>query len=221
MNDRTRFHATMNYSARDRAPLHEFPWPTWPETAERWAAEGGYNPERADFGCDRWVIEYSWFFPTPPFERTVLAEDDDYVTFVDSQGIVMREFRKNPLSSMPQFLRFPVETRADFRRFWKERMQPDLAARMGPNWREQLRRYRDRDYLLVVLADRWGGLFGAPRNLVGVERLCTLFYDEPAFVEEMMEADADFLIAMLGRCSKRPTSTCSASGRTWGTTPGR
>jgi hypothetical protein len=30
------------------------------------------------------------------------------------------------------------------------------------------------------------------RNLVGVESLCTLFYDDPAFVEEMLEADAEF-----------------------------
>lgn len=78
-------------------------------------------------------------------------------------------------------------------------MQPDLAARIGPDWRQRLRRHRGRDYLLVVLADRWGGFFGALRNLVGLERLCLLFHDDPAFVEEMMDADADFLIAMLGQ----------------------
>jgi uroporphyrinogen decarboxylase len=32
-----------------------------------------------------------------------------------------------------------------------------------------------------------------------VEKLCTLFYDDPAFVEEMMDADADFIIAMMDR----------------------
>jgi hypothetical protein len=199
MNDLERFHATMNYCSRDRAPFREFPWPTWPETAERWSREGGYDPLTTDFGCDRWVIEYQWFFPHPPFEQTVLSEDDSHVTFIDPQGIVMREFKKNPLSSMPQFIHFPVETRDDFRRFWRGRMQPDLAARMGPDWREQLRRHRDRDYVFIVLADRWGGFFGPLRNLVGVERLCMLFYDDPAWVEEMMEADADFLVAMLGQ----------------------
>ena len=35
--------------------------------------------------------------------------------------------------------------------------------------------------------------------MVGVERLCTLFYDDPAFVEEMMDATADFIIAMMGK----------------------
>ncbi len=197
MTDRERFHACMAYGPRDRAPFHEFPWPTWPETAELWAAEG-YDPVRTDFGCDRWLIEYSWFFPDPPFAREVLAQDDATVTYVDPQGIVVREFKNNPASSMPQFVRFPVQTHADFRKFWRERMNPGLSSRIGPDWRERLRRHRNRDHLFIVLADRWGGLFGALRNLVGVERLCELFYDDPALVEEMMDADAQFMIGMLG-----------------------
>lgn len=205
MTDLERFHATMNYGARDRAPFHEFPWPTWPETADRWAREGGYDPEKTDFGCDRWVVEFQWFFPTPPFARTIVEEDETTVTFVDPQGIVMREFKNNPLSSMPNFLRFPVETREDFRKYWAERMKPDLSARIGPDWREKLAAHRERDYVLVVLADRWGGFFGPLRNLVGVERLCMLFYDDPAFIQEMMEADADFLIAMLSQMLEHTT----------------
>ena len=46
---------------------------------------------------------------------------------------------------------------------------------------------------LGVIADRWGGFFGPLRNLVGVEKLCMLFYDDPSFVEEMMDADADLM----------------------------
>jgi len=199
MNDLERFRGTWEYARVDRAPFYEFMWPTWPETAERWAKEGGYVEGKTDFGCDKWVVESSWFWPQPPFEREILAEDEAYVTYVDPQGIVLREFKKNPLSSMPQFIRFPVETREDFRKYWRERMRPDLAQRIGPDWREQLRRHRNRDYPFVVIADRWGGFFGPLRNLVGVERLCMLFHDDPAFVEEMQDADAEFLIAMLSQ----------------------
>jgi hypothetical protein len=98
---------------------------------------------------------------------------------------------------MPQFVRFPVQTREDFRKFWKERMRPDLNERIGPDWREKLRRHRNRDYVFVVLADRWGSLFGGPRNHVGVERLCTLFYDDPAFLEEMLVFWADYLARLM------------------------
>lgn len=50
---------------------------------------------------------------------------------------------------------------------------------------------------LVIISDRWGGFFGPLRNLVGVEKLCLLFYDDPAFLEEMMDANADFIIAIM------------------------
>ncbi len=98
MNDRERFLGTMNYQPVDRAPFYEFMWPTWPETAERWAREGGYVEHQTDFGCDKWLVEYSWFWPQPPFAREILEEDAEHVTFVDPQGIVMREFKNNPLS---------------------------------------------------------------------------------------------------------------------------
>ena len=112
---------------------------------------------------------------------------------------LLRERKDQPRSSMPQFVRFPVETREDFRGFWAERMQPDPAARIGPDWKEQLAALRGRDYPLIVFPDRWGGFFGPLRNLLGVERLCMTFYDDPAFIEEMMDANADFLIAMMDR----------------------
>lgn len=47
----------------------------------------------------------------------------------------MRELKNNPMSSMPQFVKFPVETREEFRRFWRERMQPNLKLRIGPDGR--------------------------------------------------------------------------------------
>jgi len=90
-----------------------------------------------------------------------------------------------------------VETREDFRRFWKERMQPDLAGRIGPDWRERLAAYRDRDFPLIIIADRWGGFFGPIRNMTGVEKLCLLFYDDPALIEEMLDATADLIIGIM------------------------
>jgi uroporphyrinogen decarboxylase len=199
MNTLERFNRTMDYGHPDRAFFHELMWDAWPETIERWRREGGYDPKRTDFGNDRWVCEFWWFFPHPPFDRRIVAEDETCVTYVAPEGFVVREFKVNPLSSMPQFIRFPVGNREEFRQFWRERMRPDLVGRLGPDWREKLRRHRDRDYPFVVVADKWGGFFGPLRNLVGVERLCTLFYDDPAFVEEMMDADAEFLIAILSQ----------------------
>ena len=194
MNDLERFRACMAYESMDRAPYRS--WGAWPETIERWQNEG-YDPANPRaFGTDRWETR-NWFGPTPPFEHKVVEETRETILYVNHEGILMREWKANRYSSMPQFVRFPVETREEFRTFWKERMQPDLAVRIGPDWKEQLAAYRDRDFPLIVFPDRWGGFFGPQRNLVGVERLCMMFYDDPVFLEEMLDANAGFLIRMM------------------------
>ena len=196
MNDLERFHACMRYEAVDRAPF----WygGAWPETLARWTAEG-YDPETFDLqmGADRRNVFSKWFFPHPPFAHQVLEEDAQHILYINHEGILMRERKDHPMSSMPQFVRFPVESRADFRRFWRERMQPDLTQRIGPDWQETLRAARAQPHPLIIISDRWGGFFGPLRNLLGVESLCTLFYDDPVFLEEMMDADAAFIVAMM------------------------
>ena len=198
MTDLERFRACMPYRQVDRVPF--WSWGAWPETVERWKREG-YDPAvfNPDAAADRRHSFGHWFFPNPPFERKVVQEDAEHVVYINHEGILMKERKDQPWSSMPQFLKFPVETREEFRRFWKERMQPDLSARIGPNWKQQLREWRAQPYPFIVISDRWGGFFGPLRNLVGVETLCMLFYDDPAFVEEMMDANADLIIAIMSQ----------------------
>ena len=198
MTDRQRFLEVMRYGAADRGifgPLIG----AWPETVQRWEKEGLDPANPPSWPTDRWLWMSQWFFPNPPFRRQVIEEDERSVLFVNEEGILMRERKDHPYSSMPQFIRFPVETREDFRAFWAERMNPDLAARIGADYAEHLASLRNRQHPLIIIADRWGGFFGPLRNLVGVEKLCTLFYDDPAFVEEMMDAVADFIIAMMSQ----------------------
>ncbi|MDP6358238.1 MAG: hypothetical protein QF473_24180, partial [Planctomycetota bacterium] len=196
MTDLERFHACMNYQEVDHAPF--WTWGEWPETIERWEREG-YDKDNFDLnmGADIRQTPGGWFDPNPPLANEILDETEEYILYSDDDGIVKREMKNNPLSSMPQFVKFPVETRAEFRKFWKERMQPDLAKRIGPDWKTHLQSIRERPIPLNIIAGLWGGFFGPLRNLVGVEKLCTLFCDDPVFLEEMMDADADFLIAMM------------------------
>jgi uroporphyrinogen decarboxylase len=188
----------MEYRGVDFHPFWN--WGGWPETIQRWKAEG-YDPARhepADIVEGRLWLGH-WFLPHPPFEKKVIQQDADHVVYVNHEGILMKEMRNNPYSSMPQFLKFPAENRQEFRQFWKERMQPDLGARIGPDWQDKLRAWRAEPKPLIIISDRWGGFFGPLRNLLGVQRLCMTFYDEPAWIEEMMDAEADFIIAVMGR----------------------
>ncbi len=196
MNDLQRFRACMNYQPVDRGVYGAWIG-AWPETIERWKREGFDPANPPVFEGDRWEWQGGWFFPNPPFERRVIEEDERTVLYVNHEGILMRERKDHPYSSMPQFVRFPVETREDYRRFARERMQPDIAARLGADYAARLAAYRNREFPLIIISDRWGGFFGGLRGMVGVERLCTLFYDDPAFVEEMMDGVADFIIAMM------------------------
>ena len=198
MNNRERFTNIMNYRPVDRC-MYGAGMGAWPETMERWKTEG-FDPSRpSEFTTDYWDWQGGWFFPNPPFEYKVIEQDDRTILYINHEGILMRERKDNPYSSMPQFVKFPVASRDEFRRFYKEHMQPDLAARIGQDYGQKLAAYRDRDFPLIVISDRWGGMFGGLRGMVGVENLCMLFYDDPAFVEEMMDAVADFIIAMMGK----------------------
>jgi len=194
MTFRERFLATMYYQSTDRVPFRDFG--AWPETVERWKTEG-YDPDHPPFRLDRWDVYGHWFFPNPPFQKEIVEENDHTVTYVNHEGILMRERKHQPYSSMPQFLRFPVESREDFRNFWRQRMQPDLAKRIGEDWKKTLTAYVDCEVPLIVIADRWGGFFGPQRNLMGVEKLCETFYTDPAFIEEMLETTAEFIIAVM------------------------
>jgi hypothetical protein len=198
LTDVQRFHACMAYQPVDHTPFWD--WGAWPETIDRWLREG-YQPDIKDparLADGRNFIGH-WFFPYPPFEPRVVSEDDRTIVYINHEGILMKERKDNPMSSMPQFLKFPVDTRQEFRAFWQERMQPDLEQRIGPGWHAHLRQLRSEPKPLGVISDRWGGFFGPLRNLVGVQKLCLLFYDDPPFLEEMMEANADFIIAMMSQ----------------------
>ena len=188
----------MEYQSVDHAPF----WSCggWPETTERWKKEG-YDPDRLEPASvtDRKAWFGGWFHPNPPFERKVVQEDADHIVYINHEGILMKEMKNNPYSSMPQFLKFPVATREEFRTFWKERMQSDLAARIGPDWKTTLKDQRARPVPFIIISDRWGGFFGPLRNFMGVENLCLAFYDQPSFVERMMEQRADLMIAVTER----------------------
>ena len=130
MNDLERFNACMTYGSVDHHPF--WAWGGWPETLERWQREGfRRGVDDPDASCDRRTCIDHWFFPNPRFERKVIEQTDAYVVYVNHEGILMKERRDQPYSSMPQFLKFPVASRQEFREFWRDRMKPDLSQRIG------------------------------------------------------------------------------------------
>lgn len=187
MTARERYLATFSFSPVDKPFVQAVGG--WAETDERWRREGwDGTPLDALFGTDTVLGTGVYYGPVPRFEYQVLSEDATTRTYVNHEGIVMREFKNfHGNSSMPKFVRFPVETAEDFEAFCAERLVAPLSARVPEQWSAMVEAFPGRTDPLMNFADRWGGFFGPLRNLMGVENLCMAFYDQPRLVERMMD----------------------------------
>lgn len=187
MNARERFGAVCSFGSPDRP--FQWEWGFWPQTIRRWRNEGlprEIAPAQY-FGDDQIVMLpiVSGFTASPfhpPFSREVLKEEGDYRVVRTTEGIVQREPRKDPETSMPEFLKFPVENRADFEKLMF-RLDADTPGRYG-DWPRLVENHRTRDYPLGMSIC---GAFGHPRNLLGLNTLLVTYYDDPAFVHLMLD----------------------------------
>jgi uroporphyrinogen-III decarboxylase len=196
VNDRERFLATMNYQPRDRCSWWEM-W-YWQDTLDRWHGEG--LPEDVHLqeylGVDRREAMGVNIGLVPAFSRETLEETDEYEVFRRTDGVICRQFKGDLAGRMPQWLRFPMETRDDWEKVIKPRLNPASAIRYPLYWEEKKRIWAQRDYPLSIGG---GSIYGWIRNWMGLSNVCTAFYDHPDWMHEMMDYIADFLVATLER----------------------
>jgi hypothetical protein len=193
MNDRERFLCWMRNEPVDRPPFWLF-WIPWNTTFERWRCEG--MPASVE------VVEDLWTFfdsdrlpiqavvpvntgPCPKIPKTVLAEDEDSITFVDSWGIVRRDLKHS--ESMSQFLKHPVQSRGDWIAFRDRYLNPDHPGRLADNWREQSVAWAEDGFPIQLGWYPDAGLFGPYRWLLGDEAGLIGFHSEPDLVAEIMD----------------------------------
>ena len=204
MTGRERFLAVMDYGPFDRVPNHELG--VWPQTIERWRGEG--MPEDLHFdwfagepklGMDRREFVNVNFGMIPPFEFELLERTQRHEVFRDSNGIVHRALIEGSISGgrmcMDQYLSFPVETLADFRKL-KARYVADLECRHPAVERDKLLpSWKERDDVLVLGRNCAAtGFYWRAREWMGTENLSFAWYDNPRLAHEMMEFFCDFTI---------------------------
>ena len=225
MTSRERFLATLSFQPADVPWFRGYAF-VWPETESVWREQGYQGPELGwhgeglpgRFGLDELLRVDPWYGPVPEFELKVIEEDETTRLYVNHEGILMRELKTHTDTSMPQFVKFPVENRGEFETFAAERLALNAEARFPPDWKSQIVSGRlhavagaanitaaadsepaatapsKEDHPRLCWADRWGGFFGSLRNMLGLEGLCRTFYDDPAFIERMMEERAESVI---------------------------
>ena len=200
MTQRERFLACMSFRPVDRVPLMEMG--VWDETLERWHHEGlpkwvttiRHLEDRLgldrSFNLDWLPIDCGIF---PGFEPQVLEDNAEDQVVRDEHGVTYRERKRH--RTIPQYLRFPVETEADYERLLP-RLDPADPARYAADFDEDLRCRRGRGEL-VGLSFR--SFFGFPRGLMGLENLCLAFHDQPGLVRRIIGDRVRFAKRLLER----------------------
>lgn len=138
--------------------------------------------------------------PDPEFQEKTLRIEGDKRIWIDNLGATRIDevHPTTPGFVTRRWLRFPVETRADFEAM-KKRFVPDSPGRVPADFTDQCRRLdpatRQANLSLTIRGPFW-----MVRDWVGFENLCMLCADDPDWVREMFDFTCDFAIAnMRGR----------------------
>ena len=190
---RERFLRYMSFEPVGRIPLMEVG--VWDEALERWRHEGipkwvtdlrhleDYLQLDRSWNCN-WLAINDGIWP--PFESETVEETDSTIVYRGGDGVLLRQHKHS--MSIPQFLRFPVETEADY-----DRLMPRLSAgdpgRYAADFEDDLRWRRARGEIIGV---SFSGFFGFPRSLMGAENWCLAFHDQPDLVRRIIRDRATF-----------------------------
>ncbi len=206
MNDLERFKAIIHFEKPDYIPIFAFygapgvSHGAMQKTHQRLIETG--MPE--DVG-ESWGIGYritnleSWhqywgttgpigldFFPGEPAKGLKSWErvEGEFEIIENEAGAITRQVIDNDVTySMPEFIRFPVRDKKSWE-FYRDRVTP------GKRWdsekiEKECARFKNRTKPLVIgVGPSWGGTL---RGLLGPEKACTIFYDEPELANEILE----------------------------------
>jgi len=204
LTNRERYVRLMKGEPVDRAPFFSIFGP-WGATIDRWKQEGlaaeatwetiaqivGFEAHRG------YQLPVNGFL-CPGFEPRVLEESQDRRIIIDHFGVQMED-RKDQ-GSMPRFVSFAVANRRDWEEI-KWRLDPDAPGRVPANWAEICRASREQGDPVFV-GDLPIGFFGGPRQLMGLENLLFLMYDDPALIHEILDTLCDLWIAVYTRVQR-------------------
>jgi uroporphyrinogen decarboxylase len=164
----------------------EFGW--WGETLQAWLEQGmpaevndGEKME-AFFGIPspRSVPVPAGLFPR--FRNYTIEDDDDYIIAQSPDGQITQTFKRGG-SMIPHYLKYPLETYADWERIRDERLDPRID-RYPADW-DRVKAELNASDLPVVLD--LGSLWGWIRDWMGFENACVATAENPQWLGEMMD----------------------------------
>ena len=210
MTSAERIRATYELRPVDHLFRREFYF--WPQALERWTSEGMPEDwrERDLFGFDPspfvgQPVRLGWCdCPfAPAYEEKVLEDEGTTQIVQDSSGQIKRVIKGMAHGFMPVYLRNVVESREDWERDVRPRLDPDTPER----WADFDRKMADvaarvaaGTHLLSVNAV---GGYMYLRDLFGPEKLLLAFYDAPDLVHACMAQWLRLMAACITRVQDR------------------
>jgi uroporphyrinogen decarboxylase len=208
LTHRERLLRTLRRQPVDRAPDYEFR--AWVQTIDRWANEGMPIPSLVGMGSPTGYLEHHFgtddaeYGPglsanvrlLPAFEPQVIEERGESWVIQDADGALSEQLKPEFGASIPRYIRFAIQTRADWERIRDERLDPAHPDRVPAHLDALVRRLNAADYPVIFSA---GSLYGWIRNWMGVENLSLMLYDDLPLVEEMMEHLTRLTLSVLER----------------------
>jgi len=193
----------MTFQEVDRIPNMELG--VWPETIERWHNEGlawwvddlfqlsdHFGMDKS-FNCD-WMHINNCIWPEP--EARVVEDGGEWELFENDIGGRFRRLKKNP--SIPEFIRFPVVDTADYDKLLPS-LDPSTPERYSPDYDHDVYGRTLRGEIRGV---NFYGLFGFPRDIMGLENYCLAIYENPELVESMLDSRVEMAKSVYKRAFK-------------------
>lgn len=187
MTTRALWQQIMHYGAFDRMPvLH---WRGWPETTERWYAEG--LPREVDENvyfdaAPLWAGVGANLDLYPPFEEETLEDTPAYRIFRDGAGVVQQDWKHE--SCIPHYTDWTLKSAKEWPEF-KKRLQPD-PARLPANLDEHIAAAEAADLPIVIGT---ASMMGWIRNWMGVVNMSYLMCEDPDCYADMVDTIASLV----------------------------
>ncbi len=197
-NDITdRFYRVYAYQPVDRVPDIEFGY--WPQTIRRWVREGmpidltedeqnsmfparldrffGFEPEGVGIDLQQGMH--------PKFVEQTIERREASVILRDEAGVLAERYlNESDASSIPRYIRFPIETPEDWADMRARYRLDDPFRALFPGDIDAARKAMRRGQMITVFCI---GFYGQLRNWMGMEALSYAFYDQPAMIHAMVE----------------------------------
>ena len=193
----SRYYRTFMYQPTDRVPDVEFGY--WPQTIRRWLGEG--LPKEFESECTKMfspALDAHLGLDAPEYLRINLRcgihpgfpeeileqRPDGSIIRRDASGVIAHRWpNEADGSSIPHFIKFPVECPDDWRAL-KEHYRLDDPIRQADTENIEKVRARMSTRMITVGAT---GFYGQLRNWMGMENLSVAFYDYPEMIHDMVE----------------------------------